>query len=83
VRPVGVRLQSLEPESSTSKESDFAKFAVLIEQAVRALDAPGSPAEARVIAMRDFFAFVGTRMGQLLREWEELKAAQQAGNADH
>jgi DNA-binding transcriptional regulator GbsR (MarR family) len=67
-------------ESSTSKESDFAKFAVLTEQAVRALDAPGSPAEVRVIAMRDFFAFVGTRMGQLLRDWEEIKAAQRSGD---
>ena len=62
-------------ESSYSKEADFAKFAVLTDQAVRAIDAPGSPAEVRVAQMRDFFAFVGVRVGDMLREWEAVKAA--------
>ncbi len=61
-------------ESSTSKEGEFARFVELADEAVRALDAPGSAAETRVLEMREFFHFIGGQLGRIRAEWQATKA---------
>lgn len=57
-----------------SRGSIYVTLATLAEEAVTAIDDPGSAASARFEEMARFYRFIDARMPVLMDEWERLRS---------